>query len=100
MCIYLGCKHCEVISKFGYSQGFCNNIRNIPHACQKIITQGDTPTVYGEKTKGGIKMGKRKTFRSVEAARAYAKKTGGEVINNPKGFTDKRVGHLAVRKKK
>jgi len=44
-------------------------------------------------------MGK-KTFKSVEKARAYAKKIGGEVINNPEGYNDNRVGHLAVRKKK
>ncbi len=45
-------------------------------------------------------MVKRKTFRTVETAREYAKKVDGVVINNPKGFSDKRQGHLAVRKKK
>jgi len=45
-------------------------------------------------------MAKRRTFKSVETARAYAKKVGGEVINNLDGYTDKRVGHLTVRRKK
>tara|TARA_Y100000034_G_C6890225_1_gene409399 strand:- start:1818 stop:1958 length:141 start_codon:yes stop_codon:yes gene_type:complete len=45
-------------------------------------------------------MTKIKTFKSVERARAYAKRVGGEVINYPAGYTDKRIGHLTVRKKK
>jgi len=45
-------------------------------------------------------MVKRRTFKSVKTARDYAKKVGGEVINNPVGFTDRKVGHLAVRRKK
>lgn len=40
-----------------------------------------------------------KTFKSVEKARAYAKKIGGTVYNNPKGYTNKKIGHLIVKKK-
>lgn len=44
----------------------------------------------------GEKMAK--TFHSVERARKYAKKVGGVVCNNPEGYTNKKVGHLVVRK--
>ena len=41
-----------------------------------------------------------KSFKSLKRARKYAKKTGGKVFNNPKGYTNRRVGHLIVKKKK
>lgn len=41
-----------------------------------------------------------KTFRSVERARAYAKKVGGWVYNYPKGYSNRKIGHLIVKKSK
>jgi len=40
-----------------------------------------------------------RTFKSVERARKHAKKIGGKVYNYPKGYSDKRLGHLVVKRK-
>jgi hypothetical protein len=40
-----------------------------------------------------------KRFKSVDRARAYAKKIGGQVYNEPKGYSNRRIGHLIVKKK-
>jgi hypothetical protein len=39
-----------------------------------------------------------RTFKSVERAREYAKKIGGVVKNYPQGYTNKKKGHLIVKK--
>lgn len=41
-----------------------------------------------------------RTFKSLKRARAYAKKTGGEVANYRPGYTNRRKGHLYVRRKR
>jgi len=41
-----------------------------------------------------------RTFKKLKLARAYAKKTGGEVANYQAGYTNKRRGHLYVRRKR
>lgn len=41
-----------------------------------------------------------KTFWSVDKARIYAKKTGGTIYNNPKGYSNKKVGFIIVKGKK
>jgi len=41
-----------------------------------------------------------KTFKSLERARAYAKKTGGKVANYQPGYSNRKIGHLRVIKKR
>ena len=41
-----------------------------------------------------------RTFKKLRLARAYAKKTGGVVANHQPGYTNKRIGHLKVIKRR